>query len=64
MCVSNESDKIIEQNANIMKAWFEFWFVSHVPKIYDKTFFFFLYLWKSIRHLLVGGMLCDSFSRY
>ena len=24
--------KIIEQNANIMKAWFECWLVSHVPK--------------------------------
>ena len=40
LCVSNDSDKIIEQNANIMKAWFECWLVSHVPKLMEQAKWF------------------------
>ena len=38
--VSNDSDKIIEQNANIMKTWFECWLVSHVPKLMEESKWF------------------------
>ena len=40
LCVSNDSDKIIEQNANIMKACFECWLVSHVPKLIEQPKWF------------------------
>ena len=34
--VTNDPDKIIEQNADIMRVWFECWLVSHVPKLMEK----------------------------
>ena len=40
LCASNDSDKIIEQNANIIKAWFECWLVSHVPKLMEQLKWF------------------------
>ena len=40
LCVGNDSDKIIEQDANIMKAWFECWLVSHVAKLMEQPKWF------------------------
>ena len=40
LCVSNDPEKIITQNANIMTAWFECWLVSHVPKLMEKPKWF------------------------
>ena len=40
LCVSNDPEKIITQNANIMTAWFESWLVSHVPKLMEKPKWF------------------------
>ena len=40
LCVRNDSDKIIKQNANIMNAWFECWLVSHVPKLVEQPKWF------------------------
>ena len=40
LCVSNDAEKIITQNANIMRAWFECWLISHVPKLMEQPKWF------------------------
>ena len=40
MCVQGSLEKLIEQNERIMKAWFECWLISHVPKLVDKPKWF------------------------
>ena len=47
--VTNNPDKIITQNADIMTAWFECWLISHVPKLMDKPKWF-----NSDRDLKIG----------
>ena len=38
--VTNDPDKIISRNAEIMNTWFEHWLVSHVPKLIDRPKWF------------------------
>ena len=40
LSISNDPDKIITQNANIMKAWFECWLVNYVPRLMEQPKWF------------------------
>ena len=40
LCTNFNPDKLIEQNERIMRAWFECWLISHVPKLIDRPKWF------------------------